>query len=81
MTIERADETDLQVEKLLDKLRGWLLQQPEWYQLMLLSRQQRREAARLVAQELMKMPVRGSVDIPDRKARRRIARLLREEVM
>jgi len=72
--LETATAREYRLNTLLDKLEKWLLQQPEWMELMLQDRKARRRAATLVAQELMKLPVRESNPQLNREMRRRIWR-------
>jgi hypothetical protein len=72
--LETATAREYRLNTLLDKLEKWLLQQPEWMELMLQNRKARRRAATLVAQELMKLPVRESNPQLNREMRRRIWR-------
>jgi hypothetical protein len=79
--IQKAAGTDLALERLLDKLSGWLRQQPEWADLMTAGdRNARKRAAGLIAKEIMTIPAR-SLDAPqpNRAMRRRMAEMLREQ--
>lgn len=46
------------LERLLEKLEGWLLQQPEWPVLFLADRRTRRRTAREVAARIYTIPQR-----------------------
>ncbi len=76
--IEVPTQQEEAVERLLDKLDRWLLQQPEWLYLMSEDRQTRREVAALVAKELLTIPLRGESEVPNRKMRRYILAALRK---
>lgn len=70
-------EAEADVQILLDKLDRWLLLQPEWVRLMgLPERQVRKQVARLVAEELLLMPVSPPSPTPGRQLRRQIVREL-----
>lgn len=66
-------------ERLLAKLGGWLEQQPEWLLLMALPRQQRREAARLVADHVMNLP--SGAGGPGRADLRKRSHVIRHDVI
>lgn len=69
-------ELQLKLETLLDKHQAWLRQQPEWADLMTRgTRQQRRQAARLLAKELLIIPT-ATPGLMNRKMRRDIWRSL-----
>jgi len=76
--IEQADEVDLALERLVDKLVRWATQQPEWVLIFNQKRPQRRKAAVLLARALVTIPVRGaeSVGLP-RELRRKLVRALK----
>lgn len=73
MSIEVQTEAEADIERLLDHLDRWLLQQPEWLRLMALpARQTRKRVAELVAKELLLMPKRPDQGQPGRQMRRKI---------
>ena len=78
MVLLTSTEAQLQVDKLLDKLERWLVQQNEWLILMgLPERHVRKAVARLVVKELLLMPVRKDENITlGREKRRAIMREL-----
>lgn len=73
--IETAHEYEMAVNHLVDKLRAWLVQQPEWPVVFMSDRTNRRRAARTLVREVMTIPVRqyepGEVN---RKLRRQFIR-------
>lgn len=74
MSLESVSSREYRLNTLLDKLEKWLVLQPEWMELMLQDRKARRRAATLVAQELMRLPVREASPQLNREMRRRIWR-------
>lgn len=68
-----ASETELAIEKLMDHLDRWLLQQPEWLYLMgLPDRATRRRLATLIARELTTIPVDTTAPVLGRQMRRKL---------
>jgi hypothetical protein len=73
MAIETTHEAELATYRLLDKLRGWLVQQEEWPVLMLSDRAIRRRTTEAIARELTTIPTRRyDPGVPNRKLRRAI---------
>jgi hypothetical protein len=72
VSLESVSSREYRLNTLLDKLEKWLVLQPEWMELMLQDRKARRRAATLVAQELMRLPVREASPQLNRAMRRRI---------
>lgn len=72
-------EWELAMERLLDHLAHWVVTQPEWPLLFNAPRQQRKEAARRLADAFLTIPPRQYVEFePNREQRRRIMEALRK---
>ena len=71
-------EAELAVERLLSKLEGWLLQQPEMLLIWTQDRDTRKRVEREVAKLLTTIPARGMVDA-NRAFRRRIIKALERQ--
>ena len=71
-------EAELALNTLLDKHQKWLMMQPELLLLWPLGRQTRKTVARLLATELLTIPVRESNENtpPNRAMRREMMRVL-----
>ena len=65
------------VERLLNKLDRWLLQQPEWLFVMNSPRATRKRVAKIVAEELLLIPVRAPTSEPPRAKRRAIFKAMK----
>jgi hypothetical protein len=68
-----VSETEAAIERLMDHLDRWLLQQPEWLYLMgLPDRATRRRLATLIARELTTIPVDVASPVLGRQMRRKL---------
>lgn len=75
--VETGSEAELDLHKLLDKLEGWLLNQPEWVRIMTSGdRQSRRRTAEAMAKYFTTIPAREG-QVGNRKMRRNIIRAMR----
>lgn len=74
-------EAEAAVERFMDHLRGWLVQQPEWALLMgAADRRTRRNVATLIAQEITTIPTRPyDPGEPNRQFRRLILKALEKD--
>lgn len=73
-------EAEAAVEKFLDHLRAWLVQQPEWPMILLPGRQTRKEVAQLIAKEIMTIPsTLGEPGMGNRALRRSIMRAMERD--
>ena len=76
--IDVTQEAELAIERLLDHLHGWLIQQPEWSIIMgAAGRATRRRAAKLIAAELVTIPTAPGPYGVNREMRRKLLRELR----
>ncbi len=71
-------EAELAMERLLDKLQRWMLQQPEVVLLWAQDRGTRKRVAAAVVDELARIPTRTPDGEPNRAQRRRIMEELRK---
>lgn len=71
-------EAELAIERLLDKMEAWLLQQPEAVLIWTQPRDTRKRAARAIADLLALIPTRENVE-GNRKLRRLIIKELEHE--
>jgi hypothetical protein len=74
-------EAELALDKFMDHLRAWLVQQPQWAMLMgAADRRTRREVADLIAKEITTIPTAAyDPGTPNRALRRAILKVLERD--
>lgn len=74
-TIGSKAEAEMAIERLLDKMEAWILQQPEVLLIWTQDRYTRKEAARAIADMMTTIP-RREADTLNRAARKRLFKAL-----